>query len=224
MARIPNMSKVQKIDINEEMYQTKRISYFNEPDRLGYDLSDEKSKIEFVKYIEKIIRGSYEYEALIKFLKEKIDMNYCAFFKDVNNKINGITIEIHHEPFSLYDITFIVLQLYLDEGYPLKPSNIAEEVLLLHYFGMIGLIPLSKTVHQLVHASEMFIPITYVFGNIEKFCKQYFKYMSPQQKEIISKSIKVCKQLEETVPKVLKKKFTYLEVDGMILPSKIKKK
>lgn len=222
MARIPNMNKVKKLDINEPIYQTKRISNFIDPDRLGYDLSDEKSKINFVKYIEKIIRGSFEYKKMIEFLRDKIDMNHCAFFKDVNNKINGITIEIHHEPFSLYDVTYIVLQMYMDEGYPLKPSNIAEEVMLLHFFGMIGLIPLSKTVHELVHDSQIFIPITHVFGNVEKFYRQYFKYMSPQQKEILAKSIKISKQLEESVPNVLTKKFTYLDVDGMRLPAKIK--
>lgn len=223
MARIPNMNKVQKKDIDDSLYQTKRISSVIEPDRIGFDLSEEKSKVAFVKYIEKIVRSSFEYTAMVEFLRNEIDMNYCAFFKNVNNKINGITIEIHHEPFTLYDVTYIVMQLYLDEGYPLKPSNIAEEVIALHFYGMIGLIPLSKTVHELVHAGQIFIPITYVFGDVEKFYKKYFKYMSQQQKEILAKSIKISQQLADSEPKVLKKKYTYLDVDGMYLPAKIKK-
>lgn len=223
MARIPNMNKVQKKEMDTVLYQTKRISSVIEPDRIGFDLSEEKSKVAFVKYIEKIVRSSFEYTAMVQFLRNEIDMNYCAFFKNVNNKINGITIEIHHEPFTLYDITYIVMQLYLDEGYPLKPSNIAEEVIALHFYGMIGLIPLSKTVHELVHAGQIFIPITYVFGDVEKLYKKYFKYMSQQQKEILAKSIKISQQLADSEPKVLNKKYTYLDVDGMYLPSKIKK-
>lgn len=221
MARIPNMNKVQVRDINEPIYQTKRISSFIEPDRLGFDLSEEKSKNAFVKYIEKIVRGSFEYKELIKFLREQIDMNYCSYFKNVNNKINGITIEIHHEPFTLYDITYIIMEMYLKEGYPLKPSNIAEEVMALHFYGMVGLLPLSKTVHELVHVDEIIVPITYVFGDVERFYRKYWQYMTTQQKEILAKSIKIADKLETLSPKVLQKKFTYLDVDGMVIPKYI---
>lgn len=222
--RIPNMSKVQKRNLNEPIYEVKRISNFIEPERSGYDLSDDKSKTAFVNYIEKIIRGSWEYEQMINFLRDTIDMTYCAYFKQVNRKINGITIEIHHEPFTLYDIAYIVMKMFLDEGYPLKPAVIAEEVIYMHFLGIVGLIPLSKTVHELVGAGEISIPITYVFGDIERFYKKYFKYMTINQKEILAKSIKIANILETTSPKVLQKKFIYLDVDGMVLPSKVKKK
>lgn len=224
MARIPNMNKVQKLSINESIYEIKRIKDFMEPEKLGYDLSDEKSKIAFVKYIETIVRGSFEYDEMVSMLRDKIDMTFCAYFKKVNNKINGIRIEIHHEPFTLYDITYIILKMFMDEGYPLDPAVIAEEVVYLHFVGVVGLIPLSKTVHELVHASEIFIPINYVFGDIETFYRKYFKYMTIEQKEILAKSIKISSQLEDCTPKVLQKKFIYLDVDGMVLPSKIKNK
>lgn len=224
MARIPNMNKVQKRNINESIYDVKRIHNFMEAERLGYDLSDEKSKIAFVKYIETIVRGSFEYEQMVTFLREKIDMTTCAYFKKVNSKINGIKIEIHHEPFTLFDIVYIILKMFIDKGYPLDPAVIAEESIYLHFVGIVGLIPLSKTVHELVHAGEIIVPLSYVFGDIESFYKEYCSHMTVEQKEILTKSIKICKELEESTPKVLQKKFIYLDVDGMRLPSRIKSK
>ena len=224
MARIPNMSKVKTHSFNEPIYEVRRYKNFIEPSELSFDLSEDKSKDQFIKYIEKLARKSWEYKKMITFLREKIDMNYCAFFRKVNNKINGKMIEIHHEPFTLYDIVAIILRQYIDEGYPLDIPNIVEDTMLLHYYGMVGLIPLSKTVHELVHAGEIFVPIEYVFGDIEGFFKKYRKYMTENQKEILAKSIKVSEQLASSTPKVLQKKFIYLDVDGMVLPAKLNKK
>lgn len=222
--RIPNMSKVKVLDLNEPIYDQRRYKDVLSPDSIVMDLSDEKSKVSFVKYIETLVRSSYEYKQMIQFLRERLNMNYCAYFNKVNNKINGITIEIHHEPFSLYDITYIVLSMFIDYGYPIESAYIAQEVIKLHYHGIIGLIPLSKTVHELTHAGQIFIPITYVFGDVGQFFLKYMKYMTQQQKDIIYKSINLAEKLEKTNPHILKKQFIYLDVDGMILPSKIKSK
>lgn len=224
MARIPNMSKIKIHNSNESIYEIKRYSTFIQPSDLSFDLSEDKSRDAFIKYIEKLARKSWEYKKLIMFLREKIDMNYCAFFRKVNNKINGITIEVHHEPFTLYDVSLIIVKQYIDEGYPLDIPNIVEDILMLHYYGLVGLIPLSKTVHELVHAGEIFVPIDYVFGDIEGFYLKYKKYMTKNQKEILAKSMKVSNQLANSSPKVLQKKFIYLDVDGMLLPSKLGKK
>lgn len=221
MARITNMSKMTYHDINEPLYEVMRVMHTDKREDLGIDLSDEKSKIKFVERVEEICRQSYEYKELIKFLRDTVDMNRCAFFSNVTNKIKGVKIEIHHEPFSLYDICYIVLEKWLKLGYPIEEYNIANEVMYAHYKANIGLIPLSKTVHQLVHASEIFIPITYVFGNIDYFCKEYLPYMTTNQKEIICRSINIAKDLEKMKPKILKKKFIYLDIDGMVLPAHI---
>ena len=222
MSRIINMSKVKEHNLDEPLYEVRRYSYVPEPSRLAFDLSDKKSKDVFIKYIEKLTRHSWEYKKMIDFLREKIDMNYCAFFKNVNNKINGIKIEIHHEPFTLYDISSIIISEFIKEGYPLDIPNIVETVLIIHYYGLVGLIPLSKTVHELVHAGEVFVPISYVFGDIEGFFNKYRKYMTENQKEFLLNSIKMSDKLANSSPKVLQKKFVYLDVDGMLLPSKIK--
>lgn len=223
--RIPNISNIRQTDEDfDREYDLKHIEYYYEPTKTGFDISDEKSKTKFVDYIEKIVRSSFEYRSLITFLRDHIDMNKCSYFNKVNNRLRGITIEIHHEPFSLYDIAYIVIEKFIDEDIPLEPAMIAEEVMLLHYHGLVGLIPLSKTVHELVHDNQIFIPITHVYGNISEFYNLYSKYITDHQKETLMRSIKLSEEIACTPPNVLKKKFTYLDIDGMILPKYVEKK
>ena len=82
-----------------------------------------------------------------------------------------IKIEIHHYPFSLRDIVEIVIRKreYYKES--LSVQMTAKEVMMLHYKLIIGLIPLSQTVHELAHSSRLFVPSDKVLG---RYCK-YFK-------------------------------------------------
>lgn len=217
MARIPNLSKVTR-DIDNSEYDIKRIKHYYQCDGMGIDLSEETNKVNYVNYIETIIRKSIEYKEFITFLRDNIDMTRCAYFNKVTNKYKGIKIEVHHAPFTLHDITYIVLQKFIDEGIDINTADIAEYVLSLHYQGLVGLIPLSKTVHELVHAGQIFVPINYVYGDIGKFYMEYNDYMTEPQKDALYKNIAVCDELQTSIPKVLKKKFVYLDVEGMVLP------
>ena len=51
-----------------------------------------------------------------------------------------------------------------------------NKLLNLHYKNLVGLVPLSKTIHELVHSSNengIIIPIESVFGNTNEFIKLY---------------------------------------------------
>ena len=221
MARIPNLSKITK-EIDDSQYDVKRIKEYYAFDEMGINLSEETNKVNYVNYIETIIRKSIEYKEMITFLRDNIDMDKCAYFNKVNNKYKSIKIEVHHAPFTLHDITYIVLQKFIDEGLDINTADIAEYVLLLHYQGLVGLIPLCKTVHELVHAGQIFVPVNYVYGDIGRFYIEYSEYMSEPQKEALYKNIAVSNELQTGIPKVLKKKFIYLDVQGMTLPHYVK--
>ena len=121
---------------------------FEAPEDMEYTvtLNNAKDKVKFIKRCERTIRSSMEYRDYISYLKEYVDMNHCAFFNNVENgNGNRVRIEIHHEPFTLYDITNVVLNRFLKDGIPLNELYIADEVMKLHYENMVGLIPLSKS-------------------------------------------------------------------------------
>ena len=147
-------------------------------------LSDEIEMNKYIKYIEKIIRGSYEYKQYVFILINEFDISKCKFFKNIGMELDGVNIEFHHYPFTLYDIVNIVINDKLEklnndfDKYSreiINPYFIADEVLQLHYKNKIGLVPLTLTVHQLVHNGNIFIPLTdeYVFGNYKSFINSY---------------------------------------------------
>lgn len=188
-------------------------------------VATDAEKERLIKRIERIVRGSGEYRDYISFLRQNIGMDACAFFNNVTKQTNRkIKIEVHHAPLTLFDIVKIVVEKYIQTGEQLDDLLIAEEVVRIHYNNQVGLIPLSKTLHEVVHNSEkLVIPMYMIFGNYTKFLREYEEYWK-DDKAITTKielMIKRTKDLNSGSFDVLKEKFTYIKVDGFELPVKI---
>ena len=181
-----------------------------------YDLNDEKSFKQYIKDIESIVRTSFEYRALIKYLKEYVDMDKCAFYENLSNADSSkIRIEIHHEPLSLYDIAIIVYNKRVSYNEPLDEEIVAKEVMYLHYDLMVGLIPLAETVHQLVHSQYLFVPTTAVYGKYREFVSRYGPYMLPEQIEVLNHIEEATKVYTgEDAQTILSKHFIYIDASG----------
>lgn len=181
-------------------------------------LSTDKDKVKFIKTVENIVRQSLEYRDYISFLKENIGLDKCVFFQNIGGKNSSkrISIEIHHDPLTLYDIVLIVLNKYKDQGLPINDIDIAEEVMELHYENKVGLVPLSKTMHEVVHNStKVFVPLTMVYGQYSDFIKEYEPYIP---NEIILKIEKKLTMTENLTPEdfdAIRREFTYLEVENV---------
>lgn len=220
--RVPNIKKLNKYDFDNRMYETRCIGKV-EPivHKERFEFLDEKAKQKFIGKIEKIIRKSIEYKNFIKFLKDELDMEECTFFSKLKEKCKNIKIEIHHEPFCLYDLVHICINMFMEYRYSLNEFAIAEEVMKWHYMGLIGLIPLSSTVHGLVHDGELFIPINYPFGDIKGFYEEFSPYMTENHREMFATIIERSVHYKNILPDVLKKRYVYLNVDGFELPQNI---
>ena len=64
---------------------------------------------------------------------------------------------------------------------------VAKEITMLHYKLLIGLIPLSKTVHQLVHDGKLFIPVENVMGRYRTFVDIYKPFCETEQLETLER-------------------------------------
>lgn len=158
-----------------------------EYDYITYDLEDDKQLKKYFKNIEMEIRSSFEYRQMIKYLKDYMGMDNCSFIQVSSRDNFNIRIEIHHYPFSLYDIVTIVYgkRIYYQE--PIDVELVAKEVTMLHYKLLVGLIPLSKTVHQLAHAGKLFIPIENILGRYQLFIDFYKPFCSEEQLDTINR-------------------------------------
>lgn len=165
-----------------------------------YCLEDEKEYEHFVKDVESQVRRSFEYREFIKYLRENMGMNKCSFLKDVSNdETYAIKIEIHHYPFTLRDITEIVIRKRIYYKEYISIQMVAKEVMELHYKLMVGLIPLSETVHQLAHSSRLFIPIDKVLGRYDLFVDYYKPFCNPEQLETLERIEKYSEEKQSRI-------------------------
>lgn len=166
---ILNMSKIPDYDLED------------------WEFRDAKDFTKYIKFLEQTVRSSVEYREYIQYLRNAFEMNRCTIYMNVtNNLTNNIKIEVHHDPLTLYDICLIIFRKRQAAGEPLDEDNVAKEVMWCHYNGMIGLIPLSETVHELVHNGVLFIPTTHVFGNYKLFVEMYRPFFTIEQTDMLN--------------------------------------
>lgn len=148
-----------------------------EYDLMTYDLDNDKDLKKYLKYIEGEVRHSFEYREFISYIKDYYHMDESGI-EQISSKDNkAVRIEVHHYPYTLYDIVGIVYQkrCYYQES--LEPEMTAKEVMMLHYKLMVGLIPLTVTEHELIHDGKIFYPVDKILGRWDLFEKLYQQWI-----------------------------------------------
>ena len=181
-----------------------------------YDLMDDKDREKYIADLERHIRSSFEYRQMVQYLREYMNMNSCAFIPNISNETNRkIKIELHHSPFTLRDICCVILNKRMKNVEMLTIESVAYEVMFVHYSLMVGLIPLSETVHELVHSQYLFIPTNKVYGYYKAFVNSYKDYID---EELLDKLAQLEKLTEEgtyndTYKQVLEKKYITIDME-----------
>lgn len=196
---------------NDGKYHTVKIDKL-EPVKRTVNLKTPKDRVRFIQQVERQVRSSLENKEFTAFLKKNIDMVRCSFFNGIDSsKQKKVRIEIHHEPFTLFDLVNIVLTKWETEGKPLSYLFIAEEVAKLHYDGKVGLIPLSLTIHKLVHRGDVIIPLQRVHGDFLGFLQEYEDYISDDYKEMLKEKLEDSKNFKEEDLSILETRYVYLD-------------
>ena len=180
----PESIQIQKGNLSNRIL----IKDIPECDFQVYNLEDDKEYDKYIKTIEKEVRKSIEYRRFIKYLRDYMGMNKCAFLKGVSNtETFDIKIEIHHYPFTLRDICEIVYRKRSYFNDSLEVQMVAKEVMICHYRLIVGLISLSETVHQLAHSGRLFIPVDRVLGRYNIFIEYYKDFCTPEQLDTLDR-------------------------------------
>ena len=148
------------------------------------DFFDEKGTRKFIKNIESLVRSSREYKNYIEQLRTNFShLNQDAVMGNISTL--DTDLEFHHYPFTLYDICeIVVMKGAADQKYE-SSFSAAKKIMDLHYKNIIGLVPLTKTNHELAHDGKIFLSTKQIFGNWEEFYNQYLKYISAENKNKI---------------------------------------
>lgn len=148
------------------------------------EMYEEAALKRFIKSTERLIRSSREYNSYLGMLKGS-----CAVLNK-DNILSNITaadaeLELHHYPFSLYDIVETVVWDHFIKKEKFNSFSLAKEIMEEHFKNNIGLVPLSKTMHELAHGGNIFISSKQVFGDYHRFMKKYEKGIRAELKKKI---------------------------------------
>ena len=172
--------------------------------------TNDRQKEKLYKQISTYIRSSVEYQDFIKYLKDYVNMNECEFFPNIDGRQKRGLIEIHHEPFNMFEIVRIVCTKHNDLYGKINELMVAEEVMRLHYQGI--------TAHELADAGKLPIPLNKVYGKFVSFINQYYEYISAEDLAIIDKKMEITNNLSPEDFSILKVRYLYSDIEGQTLP------
>jgi hypothetical protein len=189
-----------------------RLDEVPEPE---FDMTYRKVTPELIKYLTSQARKSPELKYYIHFLKNYLDISKCSFFENYSMK-NGYLIELHHYPFSLFDICEAVASKKLSENGYYETFMVLEEVVLLHYQFIVGLIPLNPTAHKLAHVNELEIHPDMIVGEWREFYTLYAPFLSQTAVRKYEELIEIEKTTKEPrFPVILELNPLEIDVKGI---------
>ena len=162
------------------------------------DLKNEKYISTLIKYIEKQVRTSKMYTTYIGKVRSEVGLDRDVFLSNIDQDM--ASLELHHYPFTLFDLVRILIIKHLKEETPFSTFIIASEIMELHRLNLVGLVSLSITNHQLAHAGKLKIPFNKVFGQFQEFINSYIGYFPKDVKEKIINLIKEEDECERFLP------------------------
>lgn len=183
-------------------------------------VTNDKQRVKLIKTIESYCRASMEYGDLIQYLRKYVNMDQCTFLDNFKTGKKKGMVELHHAPYTLFSLVDIVMRKQEDQLGYIDEFLVAEEVMRLHYTGLVGLIPLSVTVHQLVHDGQMHIPLWCIYGRFVEFTKKYYDWIPDEILSALNEEIQLSRRFRNDPEalkensRILKVQFVYLDVDG----------
>ena len=122
---------------------------------------DEKAKTKFIKSVEKTVRSSMEYKKWLTFLKSTLSIDLQCYH--TGNLPGMCSLEIHHHPYTLFQLVDIAMYNMQDELYTV--FDLAKNVMKLHFMNLVGFVPLCISSHENYHNQILDIPIEVCEGN-----------------------------------------------------------
>lgn len=143
---------------------------------------DDRAYSKFIKSIERMIRSSREYKRYIELLRGNISaLNFDNILSNITNA--DTELEFHHYPFTLYELVDMVCVEKFLKKEKFNTFSVSKEVMELHYKNMVGLVPLTKTNHELAHNGNLFFSSKQVFGDYKKLVERFGDTVSSEIKE-----------------------------------------
>jgi hypothetical protein len=190
-------------------------------------LSDPKQGIKFISYIEGMVRSSPSYTDMVTYCRFVRKMNRCAILRNIYHR-HDATIELHHYPLSLFDITRAISMKMAEEAGDSEYFDIDRDIELgkrimeAHFDNKVTLVPLCSTIHEAHHEGLVFIPLDEVDDNWRRFVEEYDRFLPEPAhakiKVIEDITAKMVNRGENKIPLAVKPMITEVQIDGVNVP------
>lgn len=165
--------------------------------------------VNFVKACERGVRVSNDYKRYKRYLIEDVGLNVCQVLSNItvddSNDSNGNILEMHHGPIlTLFDIISIIVDSEIANNRKITTFSIIDKCLEEHFENNVQVVMLSETVHEEVHANNIFINMKQAFGNINRFIDKYHKGLHEDQIDKINEYINISLKIDSTDNNTLK--------------------
>jgi len=147
------------------------------------NFDSEASYKKFIRNCEAIIRKSMEYKLWKGYIIDVLQINECMI---THEKMDEVTIEVHHHIPSLYVLISALVNKKIEEDSEFCTFEICQEAIELHYKNKIGYVTLLKSMHEKFHNGKLDIPIELVKGDFLFFLNSYASYIDESDMETIN--------------------------------------
>lgn len=201
MSKIPNIEhKKHKSPIVDSPTSEFEIPFYKDQEYF----SNLDNFVGFVKAVEKSVRTSNYYKRFIAFLKEEKGLNYCQVLGNIEES-KEVKIEMHHGPvFTLFDYAAIITEYLLARNEKVNTFIVADILMKEHFDNNIHVVMLSQTVHEEVHAGNIFLNLKQGYGDFNRFVRKYRDGINLNQIATINKYIERSLQYDSDDKGVLK--------------------
>lgn len=149
----------------------------------------------FIDSTKLMVRTSDEYREYIAHVKTFNNLKNCAFLGNVDDCEGEVDIEIHHTPLTIHEVIEIIATDMLFEKKSITTFDVAQRVMEEHFRNMIGIVPVSKTIHELIHDGKINVSINQVFGDVSGFLKKYARSVLPETSRKVEAFIKIADEV-----------------------------
>ena len=163
----------------------------NYPFRLSLRIRNFENETDYKKFLrncEKIVRGSLEYKAWRDYIIDVLQINTCMV---TDEKMDEVSIEVHHHIPSLFVIVKALTNRKLESEKEFSTFDIALETIELHFANKVGYLTLLRSMHEKLHNSYLRVPISLTRGDYQYFVREFSKHLEDEDLDIINSRMAV---------------------------------
>lgn len=146
------------------------------------NFENEATYKKFVKNCEMMIRRSIEYKEWRNYIVDVLQINECMI---THEKMEDVTIEVHHHVPSLYTLTTALVNKRIEQNEEFCTFDICQEAIELHFQNRVGYVTLLKSMHEKFHNGKLDVPIKFVKGDYNHFVREYSQFLDEADLETI---------------------------------------